>query len=100
VDVAADGVQALDRLGASAFDSVVLDVLMPKLDRLEVRRRLRARGNLTPILILTARDLVADRVDGLDAGADDYLVKPFAVEELRAISSSILRRARCGAGSG
>jgi two-component system response regulator MprA len=70
----------------------VLDVLMPGLDGLEVCRRMRARGDLTPVLLLTARSLVADRVDGLDAGADDYLVKPFAVEELRARLRALVRR--------
>jgi two-component system response regulator MprA len=92
VEMAADGLHALDRLGVASYDSVVLDVLMPGLGGLEVCRRLRARGDLTPILMLTARDRVADRVDGLDAGADDYLAKPFAVEELRARLRALLRR--------
>jgi two-component system response regulator MprA len=98
VEIVTDGVQALDRLGVGTYDSVVLDVLMPGLGGLEVCRRLRARGDMTPILMLTARDRVADRVDGLDAGADDYLVKPFAVEELRARLRALVRRA--GAASG
>ena len=75
--------QALDALARAPVDAVVLDVLMPELDGLEVCRRLRAAGDRTPVLMLTARDAVHDRVDGLDAGADDYLVKPFALEELR-----------------
>jgi two-component system response regulator MprA len=92
VEIAGDGEQALIRLGGASYDSVVLDVLMPGLDGLEVCRRMRARGDLTPVLLLTARSLVADRVDGLDAGADDYLVKPFAVEELRARLRALVRR--------
>jgi two-component system, OmpR family, response regulator MprA len=99
-DVVADGEEALVRLGSGSYDSVVLDVLMPRLDGLEVCRRLRARGDLTPILMLTARDLVADRVDGLEAGADDYLVKPFAVEELRARLRALVRRSSGAAGIG
>jgi two-component system response regulator MprA len=98
VEIVTDGVQALDRLGVGTYDSVVLDVLMPGLGGLEVCRRLRARGDMIPILMLTARDRVADRVDGLDAGADDYLVKPFAVEELRARLRALVGRA--GAASG
>jgi two-component system response regulator MprA len=93
VELASDGLAALERLGVGSFDSIVLDVLMPRLDGLEVCRRLRGRGDLTPILMLTARNLVADRVDGLDAGADDYLVKPFAVQELRARVRALARRA-------
>jgi two-component system response regulator MprA len=100
VETLTDGVEAFERLGGAAYDAVVLDVLMPGLDGLELCRRLRARGDLTPILMLTARDLVADRVDGLDAGADDYLVKPFAVEELRARLRALVRRATSGVGSG
>jgi two-component system response regulator MprA len=96
VQALTNGLEALERLGGTSFDSVVLDVLMPGLDGLEVCRTLRARGDLTPILMLTARDLVADRVDGLDAGADDYLVKPFAVEELRARLRALVRRTAPG----
>jgi two-component system response regulator MprA len=92
VDLAPDGRAALDALAGRAPDAVVLDVLMPELDGLEVCRRLRAAGDRTPVLMLTARDRVADRVDGLDAGADDYLVKPFALEELRARLRALLRR--------
>jgi two-component system response regulator MprA len=92
VELASDGIEALEWLGAGSFDCVVLDVLMPRLDGLEVCRRLRARRDFAPVLMLTARNLVADRVDGLDAGADDYLVKPFAVEELRARLRALVRR--------
>jgi two-component system response regulator MprA len=92
VELAADGDQALQSIGAAPFDAIVLDVLMPKRDGLEVSRELRARGNDTPILMLTARDAVQDRVDGLDAGADDYVVKPFALEELLARLRALLRR--------
>ena len=92
-ELAADGRQALDALAQAPPDAVVLDVLMPRLDGLEVCRRLRAAGDRTPVLILTARDAVPDRVRGLDAGADDYLVKPFALDELRARLRALLRRA-------
>jgi two-component system response regulator MprA len=90
--VAADGAAALESLAAGRHDAVVLDILMPEPNGLEVCRRLRAGGDRTPILMLTARDLVADRVAGLDAGADDYLAKPFALEELRARIRALLRR--------
>jgi two-component system response regulator MprA len=92
VAVAADGATALASLAAGRHDAVVLDILMPEPNGLEVCRTLRARGDRTPILMLTARDLVADRVAGLDAGADDYLAKPFALEELRARIRALLRR--------
>ncbi|CAG6395468.1 response regulator transcription factor [Streptomyces cocklensis] len=92
VSVAADGATALASLAAGRQDAVVLDILMPEPNGLEVCRTLRARGDRTPILMLTARDLVADRVAGLDAGADDYLAKPFALEELRARIRALLRR--------
>jgi two-component system response regulator MprA len=92
VDLAADGAEALRRLSAQSPDAVVLDVLMPNVDGLEVCRRLRAADDQTPVLILTARDAVGDRVAGLDAGADDYLVKPFALEELHARLRALLRR--------
>jgi two-component system response regulator MprA len=93
VDLAADGNQALDRVGREPVpDAVVLDILMPGMDGLEVCRFMRRTGNRTPVLILTARDGVADRVEGLDAGADDYLVKPFALEELLARIRALLRR--------
>jgi two-component system, OmpR family, response regulator MprA len=94
VELAADGEEALVRLGLEpgAADLVVLDVLMPNVDGIEVCRRLRRRGNDVPILMLTARDGVDDRVTGLDAGADDYVVKPFALEELFARVRALLRR--------
>src|SRR5438270_202777 len=84
VDVAADGAEGLARAARDGHDLIVLDVMLPVLDGLEVCRALREQGVRTPILMLTARDTVADRVLGLDAGADDYLVKPFALEELLA----------------
>ena len=92
VELAADGREALDALAQAPPDAVVLDVLMPEPDGLEVCRRLRASGDRTPVLMLTARDAVPDRVRGLDAGADDYLVKPFALEELSARLRALLRR--------
>jgi two-component system response regulator MprA len=92
VGTASDGVEALDRVTKSEPDAIVLDVMMPRVDGLDVCRELRARGDRTPILILTARHKVADRVSGLDAGADDYLVKPFALEELLARLRALLRR--------
>jgi two-component system, OmpR family, response regulator MprA len=97
VELAADGREALDRLADGAPpDAVVLDVAMPELDGLEVCRRLRDAGDRTPVLMLTARDAVDDRVAGLDAGADDYLVKPFALKELKARLRALLRRAGPG----
>jgi two-component system response regulator MprA len=93
VELAADGREALDRLaGGVPPDAVVLDVAMPHVDGLEVCRRLRDAGDRTPVLMLTARDAVDDRVAGLDAGADDYLVKPFALKELKARLRALLRR--------
>ncbi len=94
VELASDGAEALDLLAAEPAqpDAIVLDVLMPRLDGLEVARELRREGNSVPILMLTARAAVDDRVAGLDAGADDYLVKPFALEELRARLRALLRR--------
>ena len=91
-ELAADGAEALDALADRAPDALVLDLLMPQVDGLEVCRRLRAAGDRTPVLVLTARDGVPDRVRGLDAGADDYLVKPFALEELLARLRALLRR--------
>jgi len=93
VELASDGAQALEAIIASRPDAMVLDVMMPRLDGLEVARRLRSTGDDLPILVLTARDTVSDRVSGLDAGADDYLPKPFALEELLARLRALLRRA-------
>ena len=92
VTLAEDGQQALDTLAEGTVDAIVLDVMMPRVDGLEVCRRLRAAGDRTPVLMLTARDAIDDRVDGLDAGADDYLVKPFALRELNARLRALLRR--------
>jgi two-component system response regulator MprA len=91
-----DGKQALTRLSTSAPDAVVLDVGLPEVDGLEVARRLREAGDRTPILMLTARDAISDRIDGLDAGADDYLVKPFDLGELKARIRALLRRTSGG----
>lgn len=93
VSLASDGEQALDMVVRHRPDAMVLDVMMPRLDGLEVARRLRGTGDDLPILVLTARDTVSDRVSGLDAGADDYLPKPFALEELLARLRALLRRA-------
>jgi two-component system, OmpR family, response regulator MprA len=93
VECAADGADALHRLAAGTFDAVVLDVSMPRLDGIAVCRRMRERRDRTPVLMLTARADVEDRVSGLDAGADDYLVKPFALDELNARVRALLRRA-------
>ena len=90
---AVDGREALERLGTAAYEVVILDISMPHVDGLEVCRRLREGGDRTPVLMLTARDQVDDRVAGLDAGADDYLVKPFALRELLARVRALLRRA-------
>ena len=92
VDVAGDGREAIRRLALVRPDAVVLDVLMPHIDGLEVCRRMRDTGDRTPVLMLTARDAVGDRVAGLEAGADDYLPKPFALEELLARLRALLRR--------
>src|SRR5205823_902626 len=87
---------ALSRLAARSYDAVILDLGMPRLDGMSVCRSLRAAGNDVPILMLTAREAIAERVTGLEAGADDYLVKPFALEELLARLTALLRRARAG----
>jgi two-component system response regulator MprA len=92
VSHAMDGQQALERLGADPYEAVILDIAMPRVDGLEVCRRLREGGDRTPVLMLTARENVDDRVAGLDAGADDYLVKPFALRELLARVRALLRR--------
>jgi len=92
VDVAYDGIEALDWASAVNYDLILLDVLLPHKDGIEVCRELRAQGSGVPILMLTARDAVEDRVRGLDSGADDYLVKPFAFQELLARMRALLRR--------
>lgn len=94
VELAHDGVEALDKIATERPDALVLDVMMPRLDGLEVCRRLRSTGDDLPILVLTARDSVSERVAGLDAGADDYLPKPFALEELLARMRALLRRTK------
>ncbi len=100
VALANDGVEALARINGLAPDALIVDVMMPRLDGIETTKALRAAGNDLPILVLTARDSVNDRVDGLDAGADDYLAKPFALEELLARVRAMLRRRTLGAESG
>ncbi|WP_026926081.1 response regulator transcription factor [Granulicoccus phenolivorans] len=97
VSTAVDGVEALARLSASRPDAVIMDVMMPRLDGLETTRMLRSTGNDVPILVLTARDAVGDRVDGLDAGGDDYMAKPFAIDELLARLRALVRRSGSGA---
>ena len=92
VALACDGAEALAGIGKLGPDVVVMDVMMPRLDGIEATRALRAAGNDVPILVLTARDAVGDRVEGLDAGADDYLTKPFALQELLARLRALLRR--------
>lgn len=96
VDAAADGAQALDDLDGVDYDAIVLDVMMPRVDGLTVLRTLRSRGDDTPVLLLTARDAIDHRVEGLDAGADDYLVKPFAMAELLARLRVLTRRKGSG----
>ena len=99
IELAGDGSEALYRLEANGEpDAVILDVLMPGLDGLEVCKRLRRAGSRLPVLMLTARDEVEDRVAGLDAGADDYVTKPFALEELLARLRALLRRTGAGTG--
>ena len=92
VDGCRDGREALDYLDSTDYDVVILDIMMPVIDGLTVLRTLRSRGNTVPVMLLTARDAVADRVGGLDAGADDYLTKPFEFAELTARIRALLRR--------
>lgn len=92
VDVATDGAAALYQAAINEYDLIILDVMMPRKDGFTVCRELRARGNRTPVLMLTARDTVADKIAGLDAGGDDYLPKPFAFDELLARLRALLRR--------
>ena len=94
VDVSYNGTDALDYLMSADYDVAVLDIMMPGMDGIQVLTRLRAAGRHTPVLLLTARDAVSDRVNGLNAGADDYLVKPFAYEELSARLRVLTRRQR------
>ncbi len=98
VSTASDGAEALAGISGINPDAVVMDVMMPRLDGLETTKALRKVGNKVPILVLTARDAVGDRVEGLDAGADDYLTKPFALEELLARLRALLRRVTPGPG--
>jgi two-component system response regulator MprA len=100
VALAAGGQETLDAVAGGTPDAIVLDIGMPDVDGLEVCRRLRRAGDRVPILMLTARDAVADRIEGLDAGADDYLVKPFDVGELRARLRALLRRSNGGGDPG
>ncbi|MFC4014545.1 response regulator transcription factor [Nonomuraea purpurea] len=99
VVTAGDGQAALEALAEGSYDAVLLDVMMPRLDGLTTCRRLRASGNHIPVLMLTARDAVGDRVSGLDAGADDYLVKPFELDELLARVRALLRRGALSSGA-
>ena len=99
VVTARDGLAALEQLDTGPADAIILDVMMPRLDGLGVARHLRALGDRTPILMLTARHEISNRVEGLDAGADDYLVKPFALEELLARVRALLRRGGAGDGA-
>ncbi len=95
-DWASDGADGLDRAEQGGYDVILLDVMLPSYDGYEIARRLRAEGSPAPILMLTARDAIQDRVRGLDAGADDYLVKPFALAELLARVRALGRRAKMG----
>ncbi|MEU2512315.1 response regulator transcription factor [Streptomyces syringium] len=99
-ELAVDGLDALDKVDAYHPELIVLDVLMPRMDGLTAARRLRAAGTTVPILMLTARDTIGDRVTGLDAGADDYLVKPFELDELLARIRALLRRSSYAAATG
>ena len=92
MDACFDGAEVFDYLPCAEYDAIVLDIMMPRMDGLSVLRELRKRGDATPVLLLTAKDAIEDRVKGLDAGADDYLVKPFAFEELLARLRVLLRK--------
>lgn len=92
VDTCGDGMEALDLISLTSYDAILLDIMLPGADGLQVLRTMREKGDTTPVLLLTARDAVADRVKGLDHGADDYLVKPFHYEELSARIRVMLRR--------
>ena len=97
VDRCFDGEEALDFIAVGEFDAVILDIMMPKISGIEVLKALRAQNNMTPVLLLTAKDSIEDRVNGLDAGADDYLIKPFAFDELLARIRVMTRKAVGGA---
>ena len=92
VDGCSDGEEALDYIESTDYDLIILDIMMPKADGLTVLRKIRRAGNNVPVLLLTAKDAVSDRVEGLDAGADDYLTKPYAFSELLARIRALLRR--------
>ena len=92
VDSCYDGEEALDLLEFTDYDGVILDIMLPKIDGLEVLRRMRLNGDMTPVLLLTAKDSVSDKVKGLDGGANDYLVKPFSFEELTARIRAMMRK--------
>lgn len=92
VDSCFDGVEALDFVGMAEYDGIILDVMMPKLDGFSFLKQIRQNGNMTPVLFLTAKDTVADKVSGLDLGANDYLVKPFSFEELMARIRAMVRK--------
>lgn len=93
VDRCFDGEEALDFIDVGEFDSIIMDIMMPRINGIEVLKQMRSRNNTTPVLLLTARDGIGDRVNGLDAGADDYLIKPFAFEELLARIRVMTRKA-------
>ena len=93
VDRCFDGEEALDFIDVGEFDAIIMDIMMPRINGIEVLKQMRSRNNTTPVLLLTARDGIGDRVNGLDAGADDYLVKPFAFEELLARIIVMTRKA-------
>lgn len=93
VDRCFDGEEALDFIDVGEFDAIIMDIMMPRINGIEVLKQMRSRNNSTPVLLLTARDGIGDRVNGLDAGADDYLVKPFAFEELLARIRVMTRKA-------
>ena len=93
VDRCFDGEEALDFIDVGEFDAIIMDIMMPRINGIEVLKQMRSRNNTTPVLLLTARDGIGDRVNGLDAGADDYLVKPFAFEELLARIRVMTRKA-------
>ena len=93
VDRCFDGEEALDFIDVGEFDAIIMDIMMPRINGLEVLKQMRSRNNTTPVLLLTARDGIGDRVNGLDAGADDYLIKPFAFEELLARIRVMMRKA-------